>query len=118
MPLTDIYGSIQWSSAKGATNNTTPQTAVADPGTGAQPYVVENGQFTVLNRDTVSAIVIVTITGGTSRIVERVSLATGDKFVNDAKYVISAGETLTVELAGSITTNQLTWSCAYYQTIN
>lgn len=118
MPLTDDFATIQWTSAKGATNSTTPQTVVSDPGSGAQPYIVAAGQFTFRNADTVSSTMIVTITGGTSRIVENVTLASGDKFVNDGTYVISAGETMTVELASAITTNQSVWSCAYYQIIS
>lgn len=118
MPLTDDYGSVQWSSAKGATNGTSAQTVVSDPGTGAPPYIVPSGGFNFLNRDTASVTMIVTITGGTSRIIERVSLSVGDKFVNDGQYIISAGETLTVELSAAATTTQSTWSCGYYQTIN
>lgn len=118
MPLTDDYGSITWASSKGATNNTTPQTVVSDPGTGAPAYVVETGQFTVLNLDTASVTILVKITGGTSRTVEQVTLSTGNKYINDAKYVISPGETLTLELSGTVATTQPTWTCAYYQIIN
>lgn len=118
MPLLDNYGNIVWSSSKGVTNNTTPVTVVSDPGTDNPAYVVDTNQFSLLNRDTVSVTMILTITGGTSRIIERITLATGDKFVNSAKIILSAGETLTVELAATITTNHPTWSCSYYQTVN
>lgn len=118
MPLTDDFGSVIWSSTKGATNNTTPQTVVADPGTGLPGYVVDAAQMSVLNRDSASVTVIITITGGTSRIVESVSLATGDKWINSVKYVVSPGETLTVELAAVVTATQPTWTCAYYQVVN
>ena len=118
MPLTDDYGSLVWYSSKGATNNTTPQTAVSDPGTGAASYIVDENQLTVLNLDTAAVTIVVTITGGTPRVVERVSIAGSDKWMNSAKYGISAGETMTVELAASVATTQPTWSCIYYQRIN
>lgn len=117
MPLTDDFGLKTWFNSKGVTNNTTPVTVIADPGTGLPAYILETGQVSVLNRDTVTAIMILTITGGTSRIIERVSLATGDKWISGGTIVISAGETLTIELAGSITTNQPTYAAAYYQII-
>lgn len=118
MPLTDDYGSVQWFSAKGATNGTSAQTVISDPGTGAQPYIVPTGAFNFLNRDTASVTMILTITGGTSRIIERVSLSIGDKFVNDGQYIVSAGETLTVELSAAATSVQSTWACGYFQTTN
>jgi hypothetical protein len=117
MPLSDDYGLKTWFNSKGVTNNTTPVTIIADPGAGLPAYVLETGQISVLNRDTATAIIILTITGGTSRIIERVSLASGDKWISGGTFVISAGETLTIELAGAITTNQLTYAAAYYQVV-
>lgn len=115
MPLTDDFAKVTYSGAKGATNSTTPQTAVPDPGTGANSYVVDVANLSVVNEDTVNITVIVRLTGGTSRVVERVVLATGDHYVNPARIVVSPGETLTLELSGAITTNQSPWSVAYWQ---
>lgn len=118
MPLTDTYASINWFSSKGATNNTTPVVAVSDPGAGQLPFVCPESSFNIINLDTANVTFTLKITGGTSRIVEKITLATGDKFVNDSKYTILPGETLTVELSGTITTTQPEWSVTYFQMVN
>lgn len=116
MPLYDS-ADILWTSSKGATNNTSAQTVISDPGTGLPAFVCPECAFGILNEDTASATVILRITGGTSRVVERIVLAAGEKFVNSAQYVVIPGETLTVELGGTVTTNQLPWNASYYQHI-
>lgn len=118
MPLTDDYSTIAFSGTKGATNNTTGVTVVADPGTGANPYVVDKEDLGILNEDTVSQTFILRLTGGTSRILERVTLNVGDKWTNPNRIIVNPGETVTIELTGSVTTNQLPWSVAYFQVIN
>lgn len=118
MPLTYKDSQVVFSGSKGATNSTTPVTVVSDPGTGTQPYIVDKEDFGILNEDTVNATIILTLTGGTSRVIERAVLATGDKWVNGNRIVVNPGETLTLQLASAITTNQLTYSVAYYQVIN
>lgn len=117
MPLFDTIN-IFWASNKGATNNTTPQTVIPDPGAGAVPFVCQQYGFGFLNEDTAAVTMILRITGGTSRVVERVVLNAGDKFANSVQYFVSAGETLTVELAGTVATTQPTWQVGYYQQTN
>lgn len=118
MPLTYKNDQVVFSGSKGATNNTTPVTVVSDPGTGASPYIVDKEDLGVLNEDTVAATVVLTQTGGTSRVIERVSLSPGDKWVNGNRIVVNPGETLTLNVSSTVTTNQLTYSVAYYQVIN
>lgn len=118
MPLTDQYSVITYSSSKGVTANTTPQTVVADPGTGNPVYVVEPYGLGVLNEDTTTKTLILTITGGTPRIVERVQVAAGSKWVNSSTISVAAGETLTLELSAVVTTSQLPWHVNYFQVTN
>lgn len=118
MPLTYKNDQVVFYGNKGATNNTTPVTVVDDPGTGANPYIIDKEDFGILNEDTVSATIVVTLTGGTSRVIERVVLAVGDKWVNGNRIVVNAGETITLNVSSAATTNQLTYSVAYYQVIN
>lgn len=118
MPLTDEYATVTFIGGKGATNSTTPVTVIADPGTGANPYVIEKEDFGVLNEDTVSATIIVKVTGGTSRVIERVTLSSGDRWTNTSRIAVSASETMTIECSAAITTNQLTYQVAYFQIIN
>lgn len=118
MPLTDTYASTVWSSSKGATSNAVPQTVIADPGVGQLSYVCDENSFSIINLDTVDVTFTLKITGGTSRIVEKITLSPNDKFVNGNKYVVAAGETLTVELAATVATTQPTWSASYFQIIN
>jgi len=118
MPLTDDYASITWSSSKGATNNTTPQVIITDPGVGQLSFVCEEGGFSIINLDTVNVTVTLIETGGTPRIIERVILSPGDKFLNSSRYVVGAGETITVELSLAVTTTQPTWHVAWYQMVN
>jgi len=118
MPLTDTYASIIWSSSKGATNNATPQTVIADPGAGQLSYICDASSFSIINLDTANITFTLTITGGTPRIVEKVTLAPNDKFVNASRYVVAAGETLTVELAATVATTQPTWFASYFQQTN
>lgn len=113
MPLFDQIATF-YSGSQGTTNNTTPVTVVADPGSGAPVFIVEPENFSVLNRDTVNATVIVTLTAPTT-IIERVTLQSGDKWTNTSKIIVGPGQTLTVELAGSVTTNQLTYTSAFFQ---
>lgn len=115
MALTDTYATIDFFSAKGATTDTTPVEVLADPGSGARAFVVDKEALGVLNRDTVANVIIVTITGGTSQIVETVTLDPGDRWTNTTRLVVEAGETLTLELQGAATTNQMTWQVSYYQ---
>lgn len=117
MPLTDETSKITYVGNKGSTNNTTAVTMVSDPGTGAAPRVIDMDGLGVLNRDTVTATVIIRQTGGSGTIVvDQVTIATGDKWTNAQRYVVSPGETLTIELAGNVTTNQLTWTVSEYYT--
>lgn len=118
MPLTDDFAKITFTGAKGATNDTSAQTVVPDPGSGQNVYVVDKRNLSVVNEDTVSVTIIVRLTGGTSRIVERCTLVVGDHYVNPARIVISPGETLTIELAATVTTSQSPWSVAYFQVTN
>lgn len=118
MPLTDDYSSKIWYSSKGATNNTTPVTVITDPGVSQFSFVCEEGGFSILNLDTASITFTLIITGGTSRIIERITMSPGDKFTNGNKYVVAPGETITVALAGAIATTQPTWSTSWYQMIS
>lgn len=116
MPLFDVQN-VVWVSSKGVTNNTTPQTVITDPGAGNPSYICPEKSFGFLNEDTAAVTMILRITGGTTRVVERILLNPNDKFVNSTGYVISAGETLTVELSGAVAATQPTWQAGYYQII-
>jgi len=117
MPLTDETSKITYVGNKGSTNNTTAVTMVSDPGTGAPPRVIDMDSLGVLNRDTASATVIIRQTGGSGTIVvDQVIISAGDKWTNAQRYIVSAGETLTIELAGAVTANQLTWTISEYYT--
>jgi len=118
MPLTDATGVITFTGSKGATNSTTPQTAVPDPGTGANVFVIEKEDFGVLNEDTATVTVIIKLTGGTPRVIERVTLISGDHYLNPSRWICSPGETITIELAAAIATTQPTWLATYYQITN
>jgi len=113
MPLFDQIATF-YSGTQGASNNTTPVTVVPDPGTGAPVFIIEPENLSVLNRDTVNATVILTLTAP-STIIERVTLTTGDKWTNNSKVIVGPGQTLTLELAGSVTTNQVTYNTAFFQ---
>lgn len=113
MPLTDSYASTVYSGSQGTTNNTTSVIVVPNPGTGQPVFVVPPEHLAVLNRDTVSQTIIVTLTAP-STIVDRVTLATGDRWTNPASIIVGPGQTLTVELAGFVTTNQLTYNSAFF----
>lgn len=117
MPLTDIYATYTFSGSKGATNNTTPVVVVADPAS-SQPYIVDKEDLGILNEDTTAKTFILRLTGGTSRIIERVTLAVGDKWTNPNRIIVNNGETVTVETTATVTTNQMTWLVAYYQITN
>lgn len=117
MPLTDIYNTVNFTGAKGATNNTTPVTVVPDPASTTNPYIVDKEDMCVINEDTTAKTVILTLTGGTSRVIERVTLAVGDKWTNPNRIVVSNGETVTIQLSGAVTTSQLPFLVAYYQIV-
>lgn len=117
MPLSDMYANVAFSGTQGTTSNTTPVTVVPNPGTGAAPFIVEDGQFSVLNRDTASATIIATMTSPTT-IIERVTLASGDKWTCSSKLVVGPGQTLTLELAGVVTTNQLTYNTVFFYMVD
>lgn len=118
MTLFDQFNII-FSGSVGATNNTTPITVINDPGSGNFPVFIHPENLGVLNRDTVSSTVILTITGSsTGRIIGNITLSPGDKWANDAAIVIQEGQVLTIELAGSITTNQLIWHASTVQSSN
>lgn len=113
MPLFDQIATF-YSGSQGPTTNTTPVVVVPDPGTGAPVYILEPENLSVLNRDTVNATLIVTLTAP-STIIERVTLQTGDKWTNTSRIIVGPGQTLTIELAGAITTNQATYNSAFFQ---
>ncbi|MFA6049904.1 MAG: hypothetical protein WC761_01785 [Candidatus Paceibacterota bacterium] len=108
MPLTDETSKIAYSGSVGSTNNTTAVTVVPNPGTGGPNIIIDKDCFSVLNRDSVDATVIVTVAGA-AVIIERVTLSPGFKWTNPSRVVIQPGQSLTLELLASITTNQLTW---------
>ena len=112
-----MYANLVYSGTQGTSNNTTPVTVVPNPGTGANPFVIEEGNFSVLNRDTATATIIATLTSPTT-IIERVTLATGDKWSSGAKIVVGPGQTLTLELAGAVTTNQLTYNTVFFYMVD
>lgn len=113
MPIFD-QSTMVHSGSQGATTSTTPVTVVSSPGTGAPVFVVPEGGLSVLNRDTVNATLIVTLTAP-STIIERVSLASGDRWTNGSTIVVGPGQTLTIETASAITTNQLTYNSYFFQ---
>jgi hypothetical protein len=117
MALTDAYSVISVSGSVGATTGTTPVTMISNPGT-EPSFIVENESLSVLNRDTVSATVTITIAGSPSAIYETVTLAAGDKYTNPTKIVIGNGQTLTIVLSGAVTTNELTWVVTYFRITN
>lgn len=118
MPLTDSTGVYTFTGAKGATSNATPQTVVPDPGTGANVFIIEKEDFGVLNEDTASVTIIVTLTGGTPRVIERTTLISGDHYLNPSRWICSPGETITVQLAATVATTQPTWLATYFQITN
>lgn len=113
MPIFD-QSTTTFSGSQGTTNNTTPVTVITGPSTGAPVFVVDEGGLSVLNRDTASATVILTLTAP-STIIERITMQSGDKWVNGGPIVVGPGQTLTIELAGSVTTNQLTYTSTFFQ---
>ena len=107
MTLFDIEN-VYFSGSVGSTNNTTPVVMVPDPGTGTPAIVIDTGCLGVLNRDTTDKIIIIKITGA-SIIIEQFTLTTGYSWANPSKIPIQPGQTLTIELSDTVTTNQPTW---------
>ena len=113
MPLFDTT-TVFYSGSQGTSNNTTPVTIVPDPGTGARVFVVDPENISVLNRDTAAAAVTITLTSPTT-IIETVVMQSGDKWTNAGRIVVGPGQTLTLVLGGSVTTNQLTYNSVFFQ---
>lgn len=116
MPLTDEYSNIVFLGSKGTTNDATPVVLVDDPGTVASAYIVDVESLGVLNRDTVNSTVIISQTGGSTVIVDQITLAPGEKWTNGQKYSVFPGQTLTIALAATVATNQLTWTVTQFYT--
>lgn len=107
--LAGVEAPVVLTPVQGATNGATPVTIIAAPATGKR-RVLEPGDLAVLNEDTVTATVILTLN---AVVVERVALTAGSKFVNSDRLVVDAGSTLTITLGGAVTTNELNWHAAY-----
>lgn len=102
-------------SGNGSLNDVTPVTLVAAPSTTFK-RVIKNG--TIYNADTVDAVVIIELkdTGGSTDIMLEYELAPGHSCLIPDTILDTTTKSLTARLAGSITTNQPTYTVFYAET--
>jgi len=103
-------------SSDGVTNGTTPVTIVASPAASTRRIV---RTITIYNRDTVSATVTVSfVSGANTRIIIKTAVASGATLILGSSsgeiFILNAtNKSLTVVLAGAVTTNELDWTSHY-----
>lgn len=117
MALTDTYASVAVSGSVGTTNGSTPVTMISDPSTDPE-YIVNENDLSVLNRDTASVTVTLTVAGTPSAVYEIVTLASGDKYTNPSRIVIGENQSLTVELSGAVSTTEPSWVVTYFRIVD
>jgi len=117
MSLTDTYSMVAVSGSVGVTTGTTPVTMISDPGTDPS-FVIDKENLSVLNRDTASVTITITVAGSPTAVYDTVTLSSGDRYTNPSKIVVGNGQTLTIVLAGAVTTTEPSWVVSHYRIVD
>lgn len=98
----------------GVLNGVTPVTLVAAPGAGVERTIPEKG-ISVYNADTATVTLSVRkVSAGGTRVIDTVTLLTGEKYSNDTKIVLDAAtDSVTAVLSGAPATTQPDWCVSW-----